>query len=445
MTIQRQYSRPNCKLVLEGPADRDGSTNDGDNPLLSAVTNVECHFAGHDTPLTGGQELLDGLVYTVSRYVQEVLSGITRPEVSNTKSVARVQLQPLGQDLHRLTVNQAAAEADPSKYQVDLKTIQLFDLVETVDQLVADGQTLPSLGVDLSPLPRRYVATQEPVAAKVLPAAIGVSSLAAAAIALFLLPIPEISPPEVDPRPVTEEQVPGLESSSDGPSGVGTGDDPTLEPEEEPDKEPEEEPNEGASNSSPSNNGLAASSNAIPQTQTDTISPTQTENEPPTSEPSQDDEETVSVPLVTENLDSENIDKVDEIVSDNSPTGTKAQPSEQEIDQILGTAQPIADPDQLNELTLQLRDRVDRAWKRPESIDDDLIYRVGVSENGDMVGFKPINDPATKLVDTVPLSQLDTVPVSAAESFQTSIGQFRVVFRTTGVVEVSPWYGRLPE
>ncbi|WP_287280255.1 DUF4335 domain-containing protein, partial [Okeania sp. SIO2G5] len=140
MSIQRQYNRPNCKLVLEGPADTSASPTDGDNPLISAVTNVECHFAGHDMPLTGGQELLDGLVYAVSRYVQEVLSGITRPEVSNTKSVARVQLQPLGQDLHRLTVNQAATEADPSKYQVDLKTIQLFDLVETVDQLVADGQ-----------------------------------------------------------------------------------------------------------------------------------------------------------------------------------------------------------------------------------------------------------------------------------------------------------------
>ena len=57
-----------------------------------------------------------------------------------------------------------------------------------------------------------------------------------------------------------------------------------------------------------------------------------------------------------------------------------------------------------------------------------------------MVGFKPINESATKWVNTVPLNDLETVPVSAADSFQTSVGQFRIVFRTTGVVEVSPWY-----
>ncbi|NEP54828.1 MAG: DUF4335 domain-containing protein, partial [Moorea sp. SIO3C2] len=320
----------------------------------------------------------------------------------------------LGQDLHRLTVNQAANESDPSKYQVDLKTIQLFDLVEAVDQLVADGQTLPSLSVDLSPLPRRYVATQEPVAQKVLPAAIGVSSLAAAAIALFLIPIPEINPPEFEPRPLTEEQAPGLDSSGDG-SGSN---DPGV------DSEPE--------GTSSSESGVEASSNAIPPTVSD-------------SGQSQSGDDTVAETAVASNLETETIGDVDAIVSDSEPSAPASLPNVQEIDEILGTAQPIADPDKLNELTLKLRDQIDRSWKRPEEMDEDLIYRVGVSEAGDMVGFKAVNDPAEKLIDTVPLRQLDTVPVSASDSFQTSLGQFRVVFRTTGVVEVSPWYGRLPE
>lgn len=433
MTIQRQYNRPNCKLVLEGPVDQNSSPVDGDNPLLSAVTNVECHFAGHDTPLTGGQELLDGLVYAVSQYVQEVLSGITRPETSNTKSVARVQLQALGEDLHRLTVNQAATESDPSKYQVDLKTIQLFDLVETVDQLVADGQTLPALGVDLAPLPRRYVATQEPVAEKLLPAALGVSSLAAAAIVLFLLPIPEISRPEVDPRPVTEEQAPELDSSSTSPNGVGTGDDP-----------PEAE---GEPTSSNSDREIEPSSNAIPP-QANQVSAPSSEVDPP-NPPVQGSENSSPETAVDRSPDKRNspdtIGEIEAIVSDTSKSDPKGLPNAEEIDQILGTAQPIADPDQLNALTLQLRDRVDRAWQRPESMEDDLIYRVGVAESGDMVGFKPVNEPATEWEDTVPLNDWETVPVSAADSFQTSVGQFRIVFRTTGVVEVSPWYGRLPE
>lgn len=433
MTIQRQYDRPNCKLVLEGPADTNGSSLDGEPSLISAVTNVECHFAGHDTPLTGGQELLDGLVYAVSRYVQEVLSGITRPEASNMKSVARVQLQPLGEDLHRLTVNQAATASDPSKYQIDLKTIQLFDLVETVDQLVADGQTLPALGVDLSPLPRRYVATQEPIAGKLLPPALGVSTLAAAAIALFLLPIPDIAPPEVEPRPTTEEQLPG-DSSGSSPNGVGTGDDPLESSGDGP----------SSTNGTTEENGIETASNPSPPTQSSNGS-TPGVVVPPETKPGQDDTNTSAEAIGDNAPDPKDISEINAIVRDTSESVPKGLPDPEAIDQILGTAQPIADPDQLNDLTLQLRDRIARSWKQPDDLDDDLIYRVGVAESGDMVGFKPINDQATEWADTVPLKDFDTVPVSAADSFQTSVGQFRVVFRTTGVVEVSPWYGRLPE
>ncbi|NJR59278.1 MAG: DUF4335 domain-containing protein [Cyanobacteria bacterium CRU_2_1] len=76
MTIQRQYSLPNCKLILEGL--------NGDNlldpasarPLVSLVTNVECHLAGLEKPLTGGREFLEGLVKAVSDYAQDYLSGI---------------------------------------------------------------------------------------------------------------------------------------------------------------------------------------------------------------------------------------------------------------------------------------------------------------------------------------------------------------------------------
>ncbi|MEM9214549.1 MAG: DUF4335 domain-containing protein [Cyanobacteria bacterium P01_F01_bin.150] len=429
MTIQRQYNRPNCKLVLEGPADSNGAIADKENPLISAVTSVECHFAGYDTPLTGGQELLDGLVYAVSQYVQEVLSGITRPEASKTKSVARVQLQPLGEDLHRLTVNQAASESDPSKYQVDLKTIQLFDLVETVDQLVADDQTLPALGVDLSPLPRRYVATQEPVADKLLPAALGVSSLAVAAIALFLLPVPKINPPEIEPRPVTEELAPGLESDGTTPNTSGTGDDPPVTEEEEIDAG--DAGSDASSGSSITPGQTASASNANDVTSA--------------SGQARDSGNIVSAATDSE-ANAVIIDDERDATVDSAPKAVLSeQPDAAEIDKILGTAQPIADPDQLDTLTLQLRNRIDQAWKRPEDLADDLIYRVGVTESGDMVGFKPVNELATKWVDTIPLSDFDTVPVSAANSFQTSVGQFRVVFRTTGVVEVSPWYGRLPE
>ncbi|NET08995.1 MAG: DUF4335 domain-containing protein [Merismopedia sp. SIO2A8] len=435
MTIQRQYSLPNCRLVLEGWEDTTGEAVGG-RPLLSMITNMECHFSGYDKPLTGGQELLDNLVRTVSRYVQEVLSGITRPAPPTTKSVARVQLQSMGGDLHRLTVNQAASGSDPSKYQVDLKTIQLFDLVEVMDQLVADVQTLPQLAVDLSPLPKRYVATQEPVTEKLMPATIGISSLAAAAIALFLIPVPEVMPPEVEPRPVTEEQVPGSNSNGltpDSSPGSAPGSPPENTPENTPESDnlPEngdvengDTSSNGQTNNNLNTNGLNGASNAIPSTSSSTDRGV--ENRQPQPSTSQADSDQSEARQITD-------------------TGASNGSSSDEIDQILGSAQPISDPDQLNELTLSLRDRVDRSWKRPEDMDEDLVYRVGISDTGVLIGFKAINDAAKDEVDTVPLRQLDTVPLSPETSAQLSVGQFRVVFRTTGVVEVSPWYGRLPE
>ncbi|MEB3233477.1 MAG: DUF4335 domain-containing protein, partial [Leptolyngbyaceae bacterium] len=225
MTIQRQYTLANCKLVVEGWEDAvDPAAPPAIRPMVSIVTHVECHFSGVEKPLSGGQELLTNLVQTVSRYVQQVLSGVEHPVPSATQTTARVQMQAVEGDRHRLIVNQAGSGSDPSKYQVDLSTTQLFDLVEVVDQLVADGQTLPQLSVDLSPVPKRFVATQEPVTEKLLPATLGVSSLAVAAIALFLIPAPKVERPEVDSRPAIEEQAP--ESSSSGPGepepGIGT-------------------------------------------------------------------------------------------------------------------------------------------------------------------------------------------------------------------------------
>ncbi|NEQ26135.1 MAG: DUF4335 domain-containing protein, partial [Microcoleus sp. SIO2G3] len=46
MTIQRQYSLPNCKLVLEGLSDP-AAPIDPIRPLLSILVNAECHFSGY--------------------------------------------------------------------------------------------------------------------------------------------------------------------------------------------------------------------------------------------------------------------------------------------------------------------------------------------------------------------------------------------------------------
>ena len=77
MTIQRQYSLPNCTLVLEGLNTE--TPNGGIHSVMSMVTNVECYLAGQEKPLSGGRDFLNSLVAAVSDYAQEFLSNVPRP------------------------------------------------------------------------------------------------------------------------------------------------------------------------------------------------------------------------------------------------------------------------------------------------------------------------------------------------------------------------------
>lgn len=76
MTVKRQYTLPYCNLILEGLS---ANANDPLSPL-TVLMNAECQLPGAtDASLTGGREFLDSLVTAVSRYGQQVLSGVSRP------------------------------------------------------------------------------------------------------------------------------------------------------------------------------------------------------------------------------------------------------------------------------------------------------------------------------------------------------------------------------
>lgn len=80
--------------------------------------------------------------------------------------------------------------------------MQLFDLVEAVDQFLADTQTLPDLTLELTPVPKRFAQARQPMTQQVVPAAVGVTSLTLAAIALFWVPIPQVQrPSQLTPQP----------------------------------------------------------------------------------------------------------------------------------------------------------------------------------------------------------------------------------------------------
>ncbi|MGF1479753.1 MAG: DUF4335 domain-containing protein [Cyanophyceae cyanobacterium] len=195
MTIRRQYSLPNCTLILEGLSNDSAAGLSSERPPLSLLVNAECRFVGIQQILSGGRDFLDSLVKAVSAYAQEYLSELPHPqpqEGTDTVSLARTA----NKNVHRLVWQSGPSQT----VELDLTTVQLFDLVEAVDQLFADSQTLPELTLSLQPVSRRYRQAEEPLVQRAAPAALGTASVALAAIAFFFIPVPEVR----DPEPVLE-------------------------------------------------------------------------------------------------------------------------------------------------------------------------------------------------------------------------------------------------
>jgi hypothetical protein len=227
MTIKRQYTLPNCNLILEGMSGED--INNLAAPM-TILLNAECQFPGIPTPLVGGRDFLEGLIQAVNPYSQSLLSGVSATQ--STAAVHGVSLSPEDKaHYHRLTLAATDKADGNAPVEIKLTNVQLFDLMEAVDQLLADAQTLPDLTLALSPLARRDIQSQTPLAQQAAPIALGTSGLAAAATLLFFLPVPNLEPIRIEEeRPTqTEASTPTSSTAETGasaaPPGSPTGDD----------------------------------------------------------------------------------------------------------------------------------------------------------------------------------------------------------------------------
>ncbi|AVH67790.1 hypothetical protein CDG77_04515 [Nostoc sp. 'Peltigera membranacea cyanobiont' 213] len=366
MNIQRKYSLPNCTLLLEGLSDVTRAAHFQEmRPELSILVNAECYLSGYNQPLTGGREFFESLVRAVSGYAQEFLSSVPNPQAHNQESEL-VEFRKVDGNRHRLIIHSEGApegfesHSNNSKrppIEIDLNTVQLFDLVEAVDQFFADSQTLPELSLELQPVTRRYGGASQALIRQAVPAAVGVSSLAVAAIAFNLIPPPQIRPPQPQP----EKQ------------------------------------------SSPTTNNIT----------------------PPASE--------AATPIA---------------VATPTPTSTaNTKPAVQDLEALLNTVPEITDPSQLRALNRQVYNQIHPAWTNRSGLKEELIYRLGVAADGAIVGYKAVNKEANLGVSQTPLPNVLYNPASRPPISKEPIAQFRVVFTTRGVLEVSPWrgYARTPE
>jgi len=211
MNIMRQYQSSNCILVLQG------FSNDAANSFnLDILLSAECRIISSQTTLSGGKTFLENLTKVVSAYTQDLLSGLSHPPNLNLES-DMINIQPYNH-VHRLTW-QKSKDDEQDKEQIDLTTVELFDLLDTMDQFSSDSSTLPDLKWRLEPLSRRYRQDGEPIFDRSVPAIVGIGTVALTAIASFLTEPPVVREPQAQPLEGTTEIIP---QSQDTPNPTTT-------------------------------------------------------------------------------------------------------------------------------------------------------------------------------------------------------------------------------
>lgn len=461
--MQRQYSLPNCKLILEGIEDIPTEGTTDPRPPINVLVNAECHIQGHEQPLSGGRTFFEGLVNAVSHYAQSFFSSIAAPDSRRSKAVP-VTIERLEQNRHRIVIHpeamssEEAAVARTGPLEMELTTVQLFDLVEAVDQFFADSRTLPDLSFKLQPVSRRHAKAERPLQERALPAAVGISGLAAAAVAVFLLPIPNLERPR---EPVAQSRD-GSNTSEASAANAGQTDQPDSD-------------DLAAMIASAREITDPNQLNSLRQSLYDTIDQAWSE-EPEFSESlsykvsvgedgallGYDGTDLVSDESVNQTplLDLVYIPPEGGAVSreaialfkvvfrpngvlEVSPwRGFRAPPSD---------GPTIDDPEQIEELTGTVYDQINDAWEERPSFEQDLVFRVGVTSEGQIAEYEAVNQSARDYGQEIPLPGLvERSPSSASSEEETTeaaevppvpLAQFKVVFTSRGVLQVNPWDG----
>jgi len=471
MTIQRLYSLPNCTLLLEGLGDVINLGPSDARLPISMVINAECKLTGYEKPLSGGREFLDSLVTTVSQYTQNLLSGLNTSRIVKDPNQL-VQLERVSETMHRLSVRSQPVEGTtsaPAITQMEISTVQLFDLVEAIDQLLADTQTLPDLTLNLKPTSRREIIRERKDGKQLVPAAIGVSSLAAASVLLSLLPVPKVEQPK-ELFPVRQQTT----------TTAGSSPSPTAPPSPTPNTSPTTAASPNASpNASPKPNlqQLAdnlttapeitntAELNTLSQQLRDKLDQTWASRSAVTQDLTyqvgvrKDGAITGYKPVNPVSLENASKTPLLNLLSTQSEATTEplalfkvvftgsgnvaVAPWRQVMTSPVSGISEITDTQQLEAILPKLTSQINQNWSTQPTFQEELIYKVRVKEDGTIIDYSPENEAAARYVQETPLTKLGKpIADGNSSSIQEPVALFKVVMRPpSGALEVSPWRG----
>ncbi|NMG08135.1 DUF4335 domain-containing protein [Brasilonema sp. UFV-L1] len=487
MNIQRKYSLPNCTLLLEGLSDASRATHFQElRPELSILVNAECYISGYTKPLTGGREFFESLVRAVSAYAQEFLSSVPHSQAHNSESEL-VQFQKIDSNQHRLMVHSDSGAHVVESYsnngmqliQIDLNTVQLFDLVEAIDQFFADSRTLPELTLQLQPVARRHGGVSQALIKQAVPASVGVTSLAVAAVAFTLIPAPETRPPQ----PKTQEDA-SKTNSINNPATASltptptpnelTGASPTLTPTLNPTTAATSTPG-----TPPTVNDLEALLNtsqeitdasqlrALNRQLYNQINPKWVER----SKLSQDLVFRVGVAKDGAIVGYKAVNKQANDAVEKTPLASLLyNPANRATNEALGqfrvvftrkgalevspwrgyTQTPdvigtkITDPNAVKDLNQKLYNNIRQNWSTTPTFVRDLKYRVAVNKEGVIADYEPLNQAAVDYFRLTPLPKMFQEIYGsnfAPPNNKEALAHFQVVFKPGGALEIVPWYG----
>jgi Domain of unknown function (DUF4335) len=474
MTIQRQYSLPNCTLALEGFGDATASA--GVRPVLSMLTNAECRFMGQPV-MRGGKDFFEGLIATTSLYAQEVLSGVRVPAADAANHT--VQIDRMGADQHQLTFTPEAG----TPQTLNLNTVQLFDLVEAIDQFIADNQTLPQWSLGLKPASKQF-APREPMSKQAIPFAAGFGSLVLAAAAFAAMPVPQIKQPEnltYSATPIASAPPTGdpLVSPKPSPSASAT-------PAASPSPTPSASPTASATTKITDPDKLKALSSTLEQQlQTNFSAATPVAEtvsyevmlgqdgkildyrpENPAAEslvnqtplpqlrynpvPGVDAQEPVA--SFRAEFTPEGAVRVGAIGAPVVAPTPAATPAATPSPGPSAAATPAAtvpgggeirQRSQLVELQPKLYDQLDQAWKAPNGVafKEKLTYSVRVDGAGKVIDYAAYDQTAANFKAETPIGSIGGKEGSLDKNPDGTFARFKVVFNPNGQLEVNPWDG----
>lgn len=100
----------------------------------------------------------------------------------------------------------------------------------------------------------------------------------------------------------------------------------------------------------------------------------------------------------------------------------------------LSSAAKISAPSEIEALRIKLYDRLKASWNNKPAFEQELVYLISGTQDGEIVDYQPLSELAGSRVSETPLTDLLT-----STSEDEPLAQFQVTFSPSGKIEVTSW------